>query len=206
MPQTFKVVETIVLPDGAGLDQLAEALMLLSDMAFNLEWTGGNSDSVLMVKLNRVAEEGQPDQASQIEAEEDEEPDQFENESEQAEEQQPSSSSRPKFRQFSKGTILPRPPSRPPPASVLAERLNEKSSQEKPFYQRLQPNAAFNVFRQPDDQRENEDPDAGREWHSSSWSSSSWSWKKRPSSDCHVCGKVRSEHQNKKFCYMSQRR
>ena len=116
MPQTFKVVETIVLEDGAGLDELAEALMLLSDMAFNLEWIGNNAQSVAMVKLIRVAQEKQPDQAVEIEEEEEEaEADQPENQPLHDEEQQPSSSSKPKFRQFRQGTILPRPPNRQQP-------------------------------------------------------------------------------------------
>ena len=213
MPQTFKVVETIVLEDGAGLDELAEALMLLSDMAFNLEWIGNNAQSVAMVKLIRVAQEKQPDQAVLIEEEEEEaEADQPENQSEQ-EEQQPSSSSKPKFRQFRQGTILPRPPSRPPPSRLLAEQSNEENSQEPSFYKRLQPpKVPFNVFKQPDGQRENEDPEAASseqrsdtEWHASSWQSSGWNWKKRCNSECHVCGKVRSDHVNKKFCNMSRR-
>ena len=211
MPQTFKVVETIVLEEGAGLDQLAEALMLLSDLAFNLEWMGNNAESVSMVKLIRVAQEKQPDQAFEIEAEETE-PDQTENQSEQDEETHPSSSSKPKFRQFQQGTILPRPPSRPPPATLIAELTTGEIVQEEAFYKRLQPNTAFNVFRKPGGQHETEDPEAAsswqssdREWHASSWQSSGWNWKKRSNTECHVCQKVRSEHHNKKFCNMSWR-
>ena len=193
-PQTFKVVGTIVLADGAGLEQLAEALMLLSDMAFDLDWIGTNAESVAAVKLIRLAPEKQPDQAFEIEAEETE-PDQTENQSEQDEETHPSSSSKPKFRQFNQGTILPRPPSRPPPAILMAE----------------QTKTAFNVFKEGA-QSDDEDPEAAssrqssdREWRDSSWQSSGWNWKKRSNTECHVCKKVRSEHQNKKFCNMSWR-
>jgi len=201
MPQTFKVVETIVLEDGAGLDQLAEALMVLSDMPFDLEWIGSNKESVAMVKLIRVSEKP-PDQTDQIEAEE--EPDEQADE-QQAEEQQPSSSSssKPQFRQFAQGTILPRPPSRPPPVNLLLEQPNEQSSHDKSFYKRLQP---VNVFTQPGDQHEKEEPETDSEWHASSWHFSDWkdgSWKKRSNTECHVCGKVRAEHQNKKFCNVS---
>ena len=198
MPMTFKVVETIVLEDGAGLDQLAEALMLRSDMAFVLDWMGTNAESVAMVKLIRVAPEKQPDQAFEIEAEETE-PDQTENQSEQDEETHPSSSSKPKFKQFRQGTILPRPPSRPPPDSLIAEQTHGESTQEEPFYK-------------PGGQRENENPEAAsgwqssdREWTDSSWQSSGWNCKKRYNTKCHVCKKVRSEHENKKFCNMSWR-
>ena len=209
-PQTFKVVRTIALEDGAGLDQLAEALMLLSDMAFDLDWIGTNAESVAMVKLIRVEPEKQPDQAFEIEAEETE-PDQTENQSEQDEETHPSSSSKPKFRQFNQGTILPRPPSRPPPAILMAEQTNRESAQEETFYQRLQPKTAFNVFKEGA-QSDDEDPEAASsrqssdiERRDSSWQSSGWNWKKRSNTECHVCKKVRSEHQNKKFCNMSWR-
>jgi len=204
MPQTFKVVETIVLEDGSGLDQLAEALMVFSDMPFDLEYIGSNKESVTMVRLIRVAEKP-PDQTDQIEAEE-EVPDE-QAEEQQAEDQQPSSSSsKPKFRQFAQGTILPRPPSRPPPANLLVEQSNEQSSHGKLHYKRLQP---VNVFTQHDDQHEKEEPETDSEWHASSWHSSGWKdggWKKRSNTECHVCGKVRAEHQNKKFCNLSWRK
>ena len=50
-----------MLEDESGLDQLAEALMVFSDMPFDLEYIGSNKESVTMVRLIRVAEKP-PDQ------------------------------------------------------------------------------------------------------------------------------------------------
>lgn len=139
MAMTFKVVETFHLPEGSGPQDLAEAIQIVADCPFRLEWLSQET-SVRVVRLTR--------QASFASGHEDQQPAEL----------------------LAEEELRPEPPRYPPPGR--------------------------------------EDPESSSWWQSSSsswWSADdrasadSQSWQKRQT-PCHVCGKVRSQHPDKKFC------
>lgn len=119
MPQIFKVIETIVLPDGSELADAAEALQLLSDVPFSLAWAGSSTDSVSVVKLTRFAP---------AETEEQEPPPTEQADTEGTEEVQPGfTRPQPKHKRMAP---RPRSPTHAPPAE-LVKRAREEADVEQ---------------------------------------------------------------------------
>jgi predicted component of type VI protein secretion system len=186
MPKISKVVETFLLPDDTTLEDLAESVQLLADVPFSLTWAGDMSESCTMVKLNRIGCRDKYDDAVADEGFLEAAPSEEEEEAQRDQEPlyqkpKPKMFSGPVPRPPSRGSVAkqfaePRPPSGPPPEPAEAPRFRRPDSRaEQPVFKRIKP-----AGEQPGD-------------HRGSRSSSS-------QGPCHVCGKVRSEHANKKFC------
>lgn len=170
---TFKVVETFMLPDGSSPDDLAESIQIVADIPFRLDWIQGDNPAVKLIRLTRIAVE-HPVEAVGSE--------------EQAELGVAAAEDA-----AQRDSLSPQPPSYPPPNSKGREEQEEEQDW-----------GWWHCNKGKEEQEEEQDSswwnrnqsDSNSWWSSSSSSNQTGRWK----SPCHVCGKFRSEHPDKRFC------